>query len=143
MIANLESIKQLLNTSAISRYRIAKESGVSAPTLQKYASGKSKIENMSLINAIRLTKCYENHKGEIEMEKVEFEGKTYTLTQEAYITESGGVTCYEASGIDEDGNDVTVTWDIKDVWLDEDGQLNGLLEDGGEACDWNNPVSVE
>ncbi|ARK23560.1 hypothetical protein SporoP37_01855 [Sporosarcina sp. P37] len=68
MIANLESIKKLLNTSVISQYRIAKESGVSAPTLQKYASGKSKIENMSLINAIRLTECYENYKGVIEME---------------------------------------------------------------------------
>lgn len=72
-----------------------------------------------------------------------FEGKEIKLTQEPYITGTNESPNYEAVGVDSNGNEVTVKWAIYPHWLNEDGTLNGELEDETEACDWDNPIAVE
>lgn len=76
------------------------------------------------------------------MNTVKFEGKEITLTQEAYLTGTQEAPYYEATGTDQEGNEVTVKWEIKPQWLSEDGTLNGELEDESDACDWDSPVEV-
>ncbi|MCT6924118.1 hypothetical protein [Metasolibacillus sp.] len=76
------------------------------------------------------------------MTTVNFEGKEITLTQEAYISGTHEAPYYEATGVDVEGNEVTVKWEIKAHWLNEDGSLNGELEDESEACDWDNPSEI-
>lgn len=140
-----ESIKLLewLRDSGVTSYKIRQETGMSETAARKFLIGESNLDNMRLGNAVSLEKLARKLKEEIEMEKVNFEGKEYTLTQEAYLTGTHENPYYEASGIDSEGNEVTITWEIKEHWLNNEGALNGLLEDEGEACDWDNPVSVE
>ena len=80
------------------------------------------------------------------MEKVIFEGKEYTLTQDAYIAEGAnryryGLPLdddrpfYKASAVDQEGNEFEVAWEVVDHWQE--------LEDENEMCDWENPASVE
>ncbi|MDW0112195.1 hypothetical protein QT711_03295 [Sporosarcina saromensis] len=137
----VDMIKWLLHKSDLTYYRIHKDTGIPKNTLARLQKGESEIHNIPLATALKLEKYYLEEMG--KMEKVTFEGIEYTLTQEAYLTGTHGNPYYEASGIDADGNEVTVTWEIKDHWLDKDGILNGLLEDESEACDWDNPMSVE
>lgn len=73
------------------------------------------------------------------MEKVMFEGKEYTLTQEAYAAGSAnGVPYFQATAVDAEGNEYEVTWDVRDNW--EEIAATG---DDSEMCDWDAPVSVE
>lgn len=53
----------------------------------------------------------------------------YTLTQEAYISDNG--LTYEAHGLDENGDDLMVYWDIK-VHTDDES----------DSCDWNHPSNI-
>ena len=76
------------------------------------------------------------------MNTVTFEGKEITLTQDAYLTGPHEAPHYEAAGVDQDGNRVMVKWEIESHWLNEDGTLNGEMEDEGDACDWDAPVEV-
>lgn len=70
------------------------------------------------------------------MEKVKFEGREYTLQQDAYIDGVAGDTpVYKAMALDDEGNEYEVTWEVVDHWEE--------LEDESEMCDWENPVSVE
>ncbi|MDW0113751.1 hypothetical protein QT711_11185 [Sporosarcina saromensis] len=122
-------------------YQIAKDLGINNRTANRYQNGETPISNMTLATAEKLYNYYLEEMG--KMEKVTFEGIEYTLTQEAYLTGTHESPYYEATGIEADGNEVTVTWKIKEHWLNDDGELNGLLEDESEACDWDNPMSVE
>ena len=76
------------------------------------------------------------------MNTVTFEGKEITLTQDVYLTGPNEAPYYEAAGVDQDGNRVMVKWEIESHWLNEDGTLNGEMEDEGDACDWDAPVEV-
>ena len=76
------------------------------------------------------------------MNTVTFKGKEITLTQDAYLTGPHEAPHYEASGVDQEGNRVVVKWEIESHWLNEDGALNGEMEDEGDACDWDNPTEV-
>lgn len=76
-------------------------------------------------------------------QKVNFEGKEITLTQDAYLDGTHAAPHYQAAGVDAAGNEVIVKWEILEHWLNEDGSLNGELEDESDACDWDNPVEVE
>lgn len=71
-----------------------------------------------------------------EFGTVNFEGKEYALTQDAYIN---GQTWEEvhflAEAIDQNGNVYTVRWEVKDDFTEED-------EDHGFACNWDAPSSV-
>lgn len=56
-----EAIMQLLNDPKISSYQIAKATGISEPVLHKYRTGKSNVDNMTLGNALRLYRYYQQH----------------------------------------------------------------------------------
>ena len=60
-IADLDKIATLLQTEA--GYRIAKDTGISQSTISRFQTGESKIENMRLIHAIKLTEYYDEKKG--------------------------------------------------------------------------------
>lgn len=65
---------------------------------------------------------------------VEFEGKGYILTQEAYITGTHESPRYEAHAIDNEANEYMVTWLPVENWRE--------LEDASDHCDWNSPAAV-
>jgi hypothetical protein len=64
-----------------------------------------------------------------------FDDVEYALCQHAYISDCG--TKYFASAMDADGNDYKVTWR---TITNDDGELD---EDGGNHCDWDDPISVK
>lgn len=66
-------------------------------------------------------------------EHVEFNGKSYWLTQEAYLT--GEYPYYEASGIDKHGRECTIYWTIDKNYYENDDQ--------GDDCDWDKPSYVK
>lgn len=135
MIADKNAIEALFN-SGVSRYRISKDTGLSAPLLQKYANGTSKIGNMSLDNAITLTEYYNQIlEEEKKMNTITFESKEYTLTQEAYMAGTHDAPHFEAHAVDADGNEYMVQWDVRDNWRE--------MDDQSDMCDWDNPASVD
>ena len=81
---------------------------------------------------------------------VEFEGKTYTLTQDAYAENYGtdGAVRYYAAAVDADGNEYLVTWETTEQWDEaqeeykETSEVNGYIEDESNACDWDSPIEV-
>lgn len=93
---------------------------------------------------------------------VEFEGRTYELTEQAYPENYGisGEICYKATAKlqgDESEEVYMVTWKTTETWneytklheeyVEENGNDNSdwiaYLEDGSNACDWDNPISVD
>lgn len=52
-------------------------------------------------------------------------GRTYTATQNPWPFDADH---YRANAIDDEGNEVRITWPI----------INHETEDGGESCDWDN-----
>lgn len=75
------------------------------------------------------------------MRTVEFEGKTYTLTQEAYV--GTYATKYHAAAVDDEGNKYTITWETTEEWDNARKIDLSYCEDESDACDWDNPVNVE
>lgn len=74
---------------------------------------------------------------------VEFEGKVITLKQDPYLNGSHEAPRFEASGTDQDGNDVKVTWAIKEEYVDADGHIiDSEYVEEADLCDWDNPVEV-
>ena len=81
---------------------------------------------------------------------VTFEGKVYTLTEQAEAANYGtdGEVRYYANAVDADGERYKVAWETTEAWNEatEDykttGEVNGLIEDESNACDWDNPVDV-
>jgi hypothetical protein len=67
---------------------------------------------------------------------VTFDGKTYNLTQDAYINNYLDRACYFASATGDDGETYRVRWEIRD----EFEQMSN--DDESEACDWDNPADV-
>src|SRR5690625_367048 len=58
------------------------------------------------------------------------------LTQQAYIEgNTNERPVYKANGIDSEGNEYEVTWEVVDNWEE--------IEDEQEMCDWDIPVSIE
>lgn len=57
-----QSIVNLFNIPELSRYRIAKDTGISESALKKYIDGQSDIGNMTLNNAIKLHEYYQQIK---------------------------------------------------------------------------------
>ena len=66
--------------------------------------------------------------------RVEFGGKWYTLTQDAWYsyTDAFGDVWYEASAVASNGDIYSVIWKA----------TNPEAENEDEVCDWNNPYSV-
>ncbi|MEN2765849.1 hypothetical protein [Ornithinibacillus xuwenensis] len=61
-----EDIQKLIN-SAITGYKIHKETGISESTISRIRSGKIEIGSISLDNAIKLHEFYKQHKEEIKL----------------------------------------------------------------------------
>lgn len=73
----------------------------------------------------------------------EHDGRTYILLQQAYISDEGE-THFEATAICE--NDTPNEYGelpVYNVYYDITCECFDELEDLGDACDWNNPSSVE
>ncbi len=51
------SFKNVVDQSGLSRYEIAKRSGVDPMTIQKLYTGKSSVERLGLINGVKLSKA--------------------------------------------------------------------------------------
>lgn len=77
---------------------------------------------------------------------VEFGGQKYTLTEHAWVDTQNGEVIYCASAVDASGDTYQVRWSVTDAWqtaLDAEDEDHPLLQDEGEACDWDSPISVE
>jgi DNA-binding Xre family transcriptional regulator len=134
------NIKVLLDHQGISNYRIHKETGIAKMTLSDLANGKSEIGNMKLDHALKLNEFYKKLEEENKMEKVKFEGREYTLTQDAYLDGLPGETpIFKAAAVDSEGDDFEVTWDVVDNWE----EVAELGDDQAMVEDWGSPVSVE
>ena len=70
---------------------------------------------------------------------VTYEGVEYALCQQAYCDNYGtdNQVRYHATAIDIDGNQYKVTWETIEFDCGE------LPEDESDACDWDNPISVD
>ena len=134
-----ENILKLMNMN-ISVYRIAKEANIPENTVRRLWKGESSLDNVTLLLAEKLNQYY------LEVVKmtqtVKFEGKEFTLTQDAYVDGTNENPYYKAAGIDSDGNKVIVKWEMYPHWFNEDGLHNSEMEDEGDACDWDKPVDV-
>jgi hypothetical protein len=75
-----------------------------------------------------------NQKERVKM-TVKFEGKVITLTQDAYIDGPADERpIYKAHGVDEEGNEYIVTWDVVDGYEE--------ITDESEMCDWKHPIGI-
>jgi hypothetical protein len=68
--------------------------------------------------------------------KVTFNGKEYTLQQDAYADNYMDRICYFATAADSEGNNYKVMWELKDP------ENYAELEDESEACDWDDAAEV-
>lgn len=74
---------------------------------------------------------------------VTFEGKEYALTEQAEAWNED----YHAGAIDERGVEYLITWEVT---AEYEEKLEELIEENGnywldeaDACDWENPITVE
>lgn len=67
--ANKQDVERLLFSSEVSSYKIAKETGISEATLNKYRRGESDIDNMTFGNAIKLQNLFLKLKEENKLTK--------------------------------------------------------------------------
>lgn len=99
---------------------------------------------------------------------VRFEGKEYTLTEDAYCDNYGsnGDVRYYAHAVDASGNECLVTWETAEKWnlaqelfkleakdevsVEDKARFEELstmtlvsIDDEANACDWDTPYSVE
>lgn len=148
MIADKKAVIALFN-SGITNYRISQETKISEQTIGHYTTGKGNVGNMKLDYAIKLTEYYKKIEEEINMTKVNFNGKIYTLTEEAYVQDGFKRNWYGlgldderpfyiAPAVDEEGSKYEVVWEVYDNW--EELEEN---PDESVMCDWDNPVGVE
>ena len=93
-----------------------------------------------------MTKTYEDYKK--ENLEITFEGKKYVLIEDAemYTYQKGfwDITEYSGQAIDKEGNLYSVTWEITEEFekqLEEAGIMKYVDEQ--DACDWENPITVE
>ena len=87
-----------------------------------------------------MKKTYEEYKKEnIELM---FNGKKYVLIEDAEISGTYEHTIYVARAVDEDLNEFHVTWELTEE-QEQRLEENPYYEDESEACDWENPITVE
>lgn len=81
---------------------------------------------------------------------VEHEGKTLTLTQQAYCDNvgAGDQVAYFARAVDAEGNVYKVKWDTTFDWDEAEAAFKAdplnapPNEDESLACDWDNPAAI-
>lgn len=64
-----------------------------------------------------------------------FEGIPYVLWQDPYIFGPLSCPAYKACGVDRQGNEVVVYWDVVENWE--------TVERKEDMCDWENPSGVD
>ena len=100
------------------------------------AVAKMYIKSATLEEIEELKNLIEEREKRI-MEKYTVNGKEYELqiTQDAYLSGTNDHPVYEGKGIDKDGKEYGITWEI----------LEGYEHGNGEeyACDWSKPVAIE
>ena len=85
------------------------------------------------------------------MLKFNYNGTEITLTEDASADNyrADGRVQYTAMGTDAAGNRYYITWDTTDEWNEAQDEWvateedQSYLQDESNACDWDNPVSVE
>lgn len=135
-------IEYLLFKSDVSNYQISKKTGISQVVLGKYTNGKSEMGRMTLDNALKLKKFFEEW---AEMNKKQFgtvvhKGKEVVLTEEASLNFAQGIEGvpedhYSARAVDREGNSYMVYWKPVKNWE--------KFEDAELHCEWDNPIKVE
>ena len=74
---------------------------------------------------------------------VVFEGKVIILKQDPYLDGTHESPRFYASGVDQDGNDVKVRWDIKGDYLDDDGHItDSEYVEEADLCEWDAPSGI-
>ena len=85
--------------------------------------------------------------------KITYEGKEYTLTQQAYIAGMNEEPYYLANAIDNKGNEYEVKWELNEYTREKYDEIEkqielgkepnySLVEDESDACDWDCPINV-
>lgn len=92
-----------------------------------------------------MKKTYEEYKKEnIE---ITFDGKKYALIEDAemytYERNNWEIVEYSARAIDRAGDVYYVKWEITDEFEKELEEQELQYVDEQDACDWDNPISVE
>jgi hypothetical protein len=82
---------------------------------------------------------------------INYDGKTYILTEQAYLENYQGETAYFAHAKDSDGNDYKVVWMTCTAWEEASAKYNktgkdedydSILDDESNACIWDEPYDV-
>lgn len=94
--------------------------------------GKQWIFNKKQLEAFKMSKFAELNNRNSTI--ITVEGIEYRTTQHPYLADNGEQ--YVAQAVDMHDNEYTITWDINHPDFEN-------LEDESEACDWDNPVSVD
>lgn len=71
---------------------------------------------------------------------IKHEGKTLTLTQQAYVAGTTQRPHYEAAAVDAAGNEYRVRWSLKPALIAESGDavpMDQWPEDESDCCDWS------
>ena len=149
-----EIIEAVLN-SGITAYKIGSDIGVDRSIISRLRNGDKKIDDLSVNTAQKLIDYYIKKEREIMYKgTVNFEGKEYFLTQDAYLDgdwESG--ISYIASAVDAEGNEYEIEWELNEDTENayekiEEQKEKGeepdyyLIQDEENACDWDNPIDV-
>ena len=132
----LNNINNLIK-SEISGYKIWQETGVSQSQISRLRKGEIEVGNISTDNSIKLNKFWEennmfNKLNEYNSTIIEFDGTELRTIDNPYL--DGDV--YKAIAVDQYDHKYQITWEITHPDFEN-------LEDESEACDWDNPVSVE
>lgn len=73
--------------------------------------------------------------------KVKYDGVTYYLLHQAYVTYNTDYiddVCYTAQATDQDGEEYTINWRCTYAWIN---QLCNM-DDESNACDWDKPAEI-
>lgn len=107
------------------------------PELKEKIKAAAEMENRTISNWIENLIKNELAEEKRIMEKYTANGENYELliTQDAYITGTNDNPHYEGKGIDKDGREYWLTWEILEDYVPGNGEEY--------ACDWSKPVAIE
>jgi len=81
---NIKKLFEMVEKEEISNYKIYQETGIAQTTLGRFTTGKSKIGNMSLDNAVKLNDYFLKLKGGVKMARISVDnGNTFVSPKEA------------------------------------------------------------
>lgn len=126
---NVMTLKNIIEESGMTRYKIAKESGMTWASLDRYVNGHSSIASMPLSVAVRLGKVFGLTADQIYANAID-EIDTINLT-EGWNNLPGGISAYIEDGkvlrgtAEKNGEEVTVwTYTPKGNGLESTGPIS-------------------